>query len=107
MRLGVNRLGCHGIPSRCFSVRGKPLPFCSRCLGVGIGQMTAAVFLVAGIASLPGMVLSLALLCPMLLDWSLQEFAGIESNNYRRLATGILGGFGFVSVLVVVFRCVR
>ena len=31
-------------------------------------------------------------------DWGIQELNIKESNNYRRLITGILGGFGLFSI---------
>jgi uncharacterized membrane protein len=84
--------GCHGIPERCLSFRGKAMPFCARCLGASIGHITAFLFFIVG--NLPGIFLSLFLITIMGVDWSLQKWFGIPSTNLRRLVTGIAGGFG-------------
>jgi len=85
-------LGCHGISERCFSFNGKPMPFCSRCLGCSIGHIAAFVFFIIG--RMPTIPIAVMLIIPLAIDWSAQEFLGVISNNYRRLFTGILGGFG-------------
>lgn len=91
--------GCHGIPERCFKVKGKPMPFCARCLGVGIGHTAALGFLFLGAPPLSAvslLILAVVLLGLMFIDWGLQAFAAIESNNPRRLVSGICGGSGFI-----------
>jgi len=90
-------LGCHGIPERCFYFNGKPMPFCSRCLGCGIGHTASFILFILGL--LPAIPIALLLVVPLSVDWSVQEFIGVQSNNYRRLTTGILGGFG-VGVII-------
>lgn len=65
---------------------------CARCLGCGIGHV-ASLFAVASFLPLaigPCLVLT----APLLLDWTLQEYRGVESTNWRRLVTGLLAGFG-------------
>lgn len=84
--------GCHGIPERCFSYKGHSMPFCSRCLGCGIGHIFAFFLFLLGL--LPSLLFAILLVLPLALDWSVQEFLGIISNNYRRLLTGISGGLG-------------
>lgn len=37
-------------------------------------------------------------------DWGLQEIRIKESTNFRRLITGVLGGFGFYSILVGILK---
>jgi uncharacterized membrane protein len=39
-------------------------------------------------------MIAILFLIPLAVDWSVQEFFGIMSNNNRRLATGMLGGLG-------------
>jgi uncharacterized membrane protein len=90
-------LGCHGIPERCFSFKGKLMPFCARCLGASLGHIVAFVLFVSGL--LPGIIIAIALILIMGVDWSLQKWFGIMSTNPRRLVTGIFGGFG-VGVVV-------
>jgi uncharacterized membrane protein len=101
--LNVNTInfGCHGIPERCFHFKGKSMPFCSRCLGCGIGHILSFLFFITG--SLPSFLFALMLIIPLAIDWSIQEFLGVVSNNYRRLATGIMGGFGVGIVIWKLF----
>lgn len=92
MNLQSINFGCHKIPDRCFSYKGRPMPFCSRCLGCGIGHIIAFFLFLLG--RLPNLIFAALFILPLALDWSIQEFIGIMSNNYRRLVTGILGGLG-------------
>jgi uncharacterized membrane protein len=89
--------GCHGIQERCFKFKGRPMPFCSRCLGCSIGHIISLILFLSG--NLPSFFISLILIIPLGIDWSVQKFFGIMSNNNRRLITGILGGFG-VGVII-------
>ena len=76
---------------------------CARCLGVLIGQLLGFGALIGGFLvaySSLGVMLSILLLYPMGVDWSLQEFMGLESSNWRRLVTGLLGGLGLTIVYV-------
>lgn len=84
--------GCHGIPERCFSFKGKPMPFCARCIGASLGHIGAFVLFVSGL--LPGIFVAITLILIMGVDWSLQKWFGIISTNPRRLVTGISGGLG-------------
>lgn len=90
-------LGCHGIPERCLLIRGKRMKICARCAGSTVGHIIA--FLLMFFSLLPIWYISLGLLMIMLIDWSLQEFFDIMSNNKRRLITGLLGGFGIGSLI--------
>lgn len=91
--------GCHRLPERSFFYRGKQFPVCARCTGVMIGQtLTFFIALVffylyqmnINFYLLIGMMFPFAL--PMLLDWSIQEYLSVMSNNYRRLVTGFFAG---------------
>jgi uncharacterized membrane protein len=85
-------LGCHGIADRCFLFRGRPMPFCSRCLGCSVGHIFSFLLFIFGF--LPNLAIATVFILPLAIDWLAQEFFGIISNNWRRLFTGILGGFG-------------
>jgi uncharacterized membrane protein len=90
-------LGCHGIPERCLSVRGKRMKICARCYGCVIGHILAFILMFLNL--LPIWYISLGLLIIMYIDWSLQQFLNIMSNNMRRLITGLLGGLGIGSLI--------
>ena len=90
-------LGCHGIPERCISFKGKPMPFCARCLGASMGHVGAFILFLFG--SLPTISVSLIFVAAMGVDWSLQKCCRVMSNNNRRLVTGILGGMGLGALI--------
>jgi uncharacterized membrane protein len=92
--------GCHKISERCFCFRGKPMPFCSRCLGCSMGHIISFVLFIMGI--LPSFFIAIILIVPLGIDWSIQKFFKIMSNNYRRLITGFLGGLG-IGILIWIF----
>ena len=94
--------GCHKMPERCFSFKGKPMPFCSRCLGCGIGHIISFLLFIFNI--LPSFLFAIILIIPLGIDWSIQKFFLIMSNNYRRLITGILGGLG---VGIIIWKIVK
>lgn len=83
---------CHRIPERCLVIRGWRMPICARCFGSYLGHATGIIAFIAGVR--PAWWLCLVLVIPMWIDWSLQRFKGIMSNNGRRLITGFLGGMG-------------
>jgi uncharacterized membrane protein len=88
---------CHGIPERCLVLKGKRMNICARCFGCNIGHIIAILLFIIG--RLPKWYFSLILLFIMLLDWSLQTFFKIMSNNTRRAITGIIGGIGIGSLI--------
>jgi uncharacterized membrane protein len=91
--------GCHQIPERCFTIKGYTFPICARCTGVFIGQTAFIIALLLKRTTPFWLVLIFALV--MLIDWSIQYFKIKESNNLRRLITGIFGGFGVWNIFFV------
>lgn len=93
-----NYTGCHHLPERSFFYRGKQFPVCARCTGVFIGQLFSCI---------TGVFINMTLSIPVLflaimgIDWGLQEFKIKPSTNFRRLITGILGGFGLFSIYII------
>ena len=62
--------GCHQLPERSFSFRGKQFPVCARCTGVFIGEVLGIfLFKVGEISNIIAVVFSLI----MFADW----FTGI------------------------------
>ena len=71
---------------------------CARCTGILIGYVLGVALAV--ITSCSGCLWFLLLLIPMTVDGGIQHFKGIESNNLRRLVTGIMGGIGIIYVFI-------
>jgi uncharacterized membrane protein len=105
--------GCHGIPERCLTFRGKKMNICARCFGTNIGHIIAFVLFIASL--LPPWYWAIVCIGIMFVDWSLQTFFKIMSNNTRRVITGTIGGFGMgcliwigiakiINLLVPMFR---
>jgi len=85
-------ISCHRIPERCFKIHGKPMPFCARCFGCSIGHILSLGLFLTG--SLPSILIGIAGMGLCLIDWSIQSYFKLFSNNYLRFVTGILGGAG-------------
>ncbi|MDF2819932.1 MAG: hypothetical protein K0R15_373 [Clostridiales bacterium] len=106
MDLGA-RLGCHQMPERSLIFGGYQFPLCARCTGVILGYILELI-------SLPFIQpnLYIGLICSaiMFLDWFIQFINILPSNNHRRIVTGILGGYGimsiFVSIIVILFNMI-
>ena len=90
--------GCHCRPDRSFYYRGRQFPICARCTGelVGILVLFFTWFWVH-----PGAACSLGLLLPLTADGVIQLRTSYESNNLRRLWTGILFGYGLTGLLLL------
>ena len=89
---------CHQRPDRSFFLKGKQFPVCARCTGVLIGYILGVMLAV--VTSCRAYLWFLLMLIPMIVDGGLQHFKNIESNNLRRLFTGILGGIGIIYVFI-------
>ena len=97
-RVLCNYSGCHQLPERSFRIRGRQFPLCARCTGVLLGQGAAIVSLLCGF--LPSCSAGMALLGIMGADWSLQKTGIRTSTNRWRFLTGIMGGLGWICILV-------
>ena len=95
--------GCHQMPERSFFLRGYQFPVCARCTGVIIGYLLAVpIYDISGFhkkTSLSGCLFMLA-------DWGIQKIRLKESTNARRFLTGLIGGFGLMSIQIEIIRCV-
>ena len=69
---------------------------CARCTGVIIGEIICIITILVNIKL--SIILYTVLLLIMGLDWFIQYINILESNNIRRLITGILGGFGLTGI---------
>ena len=95
------RSGCHRMPERSFFYKGHQFPVCARCTGVCIGQLTAII--VNLFYKIP-VRLALACLATMGFDWGIPELKIMPSTNFRRLLTGICGGFGVFSIYFLILK---
>ena len=99
MRFG-EKMGCHQLPDRSFHFHGYQFPICARCTGVLLSYPFAIIlFFSKRISILGAIVFSLI----MLIDWVIQFLNICESTNFRRLCTGIIGGYGVMTLEMYCF----
>ncbi len=91
------RLGCHQIAERSFFIRGFQFPLCARCTGLLAGYI-GAVFLY-NCAVMPYWVYGILIL-PMAIDGITQYVGWRESVQLLRFITGLLGGYGLLSIQI-------
>jgi uncharacterized membrane protein len=97
---------CHRLPERSFFIFDRQLPVCARCLGIYVAFFLGVVIFALNIIAFQnltwysvGLITSLLIL-PTAIDGFTQLFGLRESNNFLRLITGLLAGFGFSFVFV-------
>ena len=96
MRTCRKYCGCHQMPDRSFFIGEYQFPLCARCTGIVIGHilgLAVSAFHAVSFMSLLGTL-------PLMIDGTVQKFTSYESTNGRRLFTGILYGFGMMSVFI-------
>lgn len=91
-----HRIGCHQIPERSFFYKKYQFPVCARCTGVIIGEVVCILAILLNIKL--RFAIYIALLLVMGADWFIQYIHLLESNNIRRIITGILGGYGLIGI---------
>lgn len=100
MRAGEH-LGCHQMPERSFFYKGYQFPVCARCTGVIISSFLAFfIFLKKRISKKLCVILSGV----MFLDWFIQYIKIKESTNTRRFITGLIGGFGYATLHLYLYK---
>ena len=87
----IQWVDCHRMPSRSFFYKKKQFPVCARCTGIYLGFFVMIPMLWFYQI---GMILSIALILPTLLDGLTQAYLNRESTNFLRFSTGILSGIG-------------
>ena len=98
--------GCHARPDRSFYFRGKQFPICARCTGELIG-MLFGIF-IAICFGYPSFWIAGLMMLPLIVDGFTQRLTAYESNNMRRLWTGILFGIAFIFMFIYFHRtCVH
>lgn len=101
--VSAHRAGCHQRADRSFFYKGYQFPMCARCTGVMIGYLIAILMYFIYNLSIN---IYIVLCATMFLDWYIQYLKIKESTNIRRLATGIMGGFGLMSLELVVLELI-
>ena len=91
--------GCHQRADRSFKYKGYQFPVCARCTGVLIGYLLSVpMYLLFG-ASIP---LCIPCMTVMFIDWLIQYLKIRSSTNLRRLFTGIAGGYGLMTIQIMI-----
>ena len=91
-------LGCHCRADRSFFWHGKQFPVCARCTGELVG---AVVALILCFFQRPAAWIPLALMVPMIADGFIQLTTRYESTNPRRFSTGLLFGYGAMTLFIL------
>ena len=94
-----HKIGCHQMPERSFFYKEYQFPVCARCTGVIIGEIIA-ILLILFKVKLNIVIITLALSI-MGIDWFIQFINLLQSNNTRRLFTGISGGIGLTYIFII------
>ena len=90
---------CHMRIDRSLKIHKHYFPLCQRCLGIYIGIFLAIpLFYYLEFPNYVYIICSL----PMLIDGFIQYHYHIKSNVFRRLSTGLFGGFFLVFVFTYV-----
>lgn len=102
MKIGAN-IGCHQMSERSFSYKGYQFPLCARCTGVVFGEVIAIISIICTLKI--DLMYALLLVVPLVIDGGLQYVKILQSNNFRRVITGILAGFGltYVYLYLIIF----
>lgn len=94
------KLGCHQKAERSFFIGQYQFPVCARCTGVIISSAVACFTY----TKFHSFMLSLGLCACMLCDWLIQRLGIKESTNKRRLITGLMGGYGFMTIQLLLYE---
>lgn len=92
------RLFCHGIPRRCLTIWGVPMPICARCTAIYGGALFGLVLarVLPWMSERAARIVMYAAATPLGIDGMTQLTTLRESTNELRLITGVIGGIGFV-----------
>ena len=99
--VSAHNAGCHQRPDRSFFYKEYQFPMCARCTGVMIGYLISIPMYFIYNLNISTYIVLCAV---MFLDWYIQYLKVKESTNIRRLISGTLGGFGLMSLELVVLE---
>ena len=101
---------CHQMPERSFFLGSYQFPLCARCTGIMLGRVLAVLlfpFLNIPVPFAPfviplevSLIVLPLLLLPLAIDGLTQRFTKYESNNLKRVITGILWGYSTVTLIL-------
>jgi uncharacterized membrane protein len=97
------KLGCHQMPERSFFIAGYQFPVCARCTGVMISSIAACVMFFFYPL---GWQYCIGFCGIMFLDWLIQRVGIKESTNIRRLITGLIGGYGCMTLQLYIYQMI-
>jgi len=91
------RLFCHGIPDRCISIWGVPMPICARCAAIYAGLAVSLIifFVLPRMSELAARVMLMIAVTPLAVDGLTQLARLRQSTNALRMATGVTAGIAF------------
>ena len=94
---------CHRMPSRSFWFLEVPLGLCSRCTGLYLAALLAAIILpFSNFRRIKNcFAYSLYALVPLLIDSTLQHYSLYVGNNILRFSTGALFGYGIIALVTL------
>lgn len=92
--------GCHCRSNRSFFYKKIQFPICARCTGELIGFLLA---LGTYCFIKPSIFVLMIMMIPLIVDGTVQLHTSYESNNIVRLLTGILFGYGLMSIIIFSF----
>ncbi len=92
---------CHQLPNRSFHIKNFQLPLCARCTGLFLGMFFLAPII--SIFTLGRFYISFSFIVIMIFDGVLQFTTSYESNNPKRLITGLGAGYGVTSLIIQLF----
>ena len=94
----IGLCACHRKKDRSIWFFGLEKYFCSRCLGIIFGCCIGLLY--EFFIPVYPLFWSVILMIPMVVDGVTQLLNYRVSNNYLRLLTGILFGFGIITIFV-------
>ena len=100
-----NHYNCHQRFDRSFFIGDYPIAVCARCTGINVGSTIGAAAYIfrdgRGELSKESLIDSLIsigihglIMAPMAADGLIQRYTDYESNNIKRVTTGLLYGYG-------------
>lgn len=95
------KFGCHQRADRSYYVGYYQFPLCARCMGILISTIIAYVTFPKRRVNNRECVF---MMIPLAVDGILQYLRICESNNNRRLLTGLLWGFGCTYIRLNIFK---